>query len=474
MPKPGQSVEIGAEVRAGALSRAERLARLPLWKQLALLAFWPLLEQILAFAVGTTDTVIAGRFADPGYRQAALDALGLGTYVMWLQSIVQGAVATGGTALVSRAAGSGQRELARRATQQTLILGALAGLAIGIAMWFGVPGLVALFGIDDPVTRQLAVEYLRWQAFVAPFSGILFAINACRRGSGDTRTPFWTMLLVNGVNIALSWALTFGPLGGHGVTGLAIGTCCGWAAGAVAAVAWLCLPGQELRPRLKLWRIDPELGGRIARVGLPSAMEVSSMWFFNAVLLWMMGQVPASKGLLGVHNLVLRCDSMAFLPGFAVAMAAGALCGQHLGREDRDGAQRVLLLAWKVALIFMCSLGLVFLLVPRPLLALMVPDDDHLLSLAVPVLVICGLQQPWTATCVLLKSVFRAIGDAKTVMKYAYGSQALLRVGGAWWLGIHLGWGLRGIWMAMLADTFAQALIFGWRALSRRWMEVKV
>ncbi len=40
---------------------------------------------------------------------------------------------------------------------------------------------------------------------------------------------------------------------------------------------------------------------------------------------------------------------------------------------------------------------------------------------------------------------------------------------GAWLLGIHLGWGLVGIWIAMAADECTRGLVFIWRWHSGVW-----
>ena len=81
------------------------LSGLSLRRQVLVLAMWPLLEQILAFFVGLTDLLISGRMAEGAERVAILDAMGLGGYVGWFFNILQGAVATGVMALVSRATG---------------------------------------------------------------------------------------------------------------------------------------------------------------------------------------------------------------------------------------------------------------------------------------------------------------------------------------------------------------------------------
>src|SRR5690606_17308257 len=99
MPKPGASVE-ASQRAAREVAVGGRLAGLSLPRQVAVLAVWPLLEQIVAFCVGFTDLLISGRISsDEGVRVAILDAMGLGGYVSWFFNILQGAVATGVMAL---------------------------------------------------------------------------------------------------------------------------------------------------------------------------------------------------------------------------------------------------------------------------------------------------------------------------------------------------------------------------------------
>lgn len=44
----------------------------------------------------------------------------------------------------------------------------------------------------NETARAYALQYVYMAAFAAPFSGVVFAINAALRGSGDTRLPFWS------------------------------------------------------------------------------------------------------------------------------------------------------------------------------------------------------------------------------------------------------------------------------------------
>ena len=76
-----------------------------------------------------------------------------------------------------------------------------------------------------------------------------------------------------------------------------------------------------------LW---PDMGmqKRILKIGLPQAVEVFGMWGIQMFCLSIISELPV-KGVLGVHNIAVRIESLSFLPGFAIGMAASTLVGQR-------------------------------------------------------------------------------------------------------------------------------------------------
>src|SRR5439155_14867403 len=115
------------------------------------------------------------------------------------------------------------------------LLALIAGIGIGAAEFLAAPLIASLGGLHDE-SRRLYVGFIRILSFSAPMSGVLFVSNACLRGAGDTKLPFFVTLSVFLVNTPLTIALV---LTGHGVYGIATGTAIAWACGAVLAVAVL-------------------------------------------------------------------------------------------------------------------------------------------------------------------------------------------------------------------------------------------
>lgn len=474
MSKPGASVE--ASQRAAEVRLGGRLAGLSLPRQVLTLAMWPLFEQVLAFFVGLTDLLIAGRMVDGPDRVAVLDAMGLGGYVNWFFNILQAAVATGVMALVSRATGARDKTLANLGLGQGVWLGLAAGFGSMLLIRTGMTPLIHWVGLGADAAHK-ASEYLHVLAWCGPFSGMMFAVSAALRGSGDTRTPFVAMIVVNVVNVALSWTFVFapGPLGGHGIAGIAAGTLGGWIAGVFTIAAFL---GRKADPDSLHWsraslRPHGATMKRILRVGAPQSLEIAGMWLIHAYGIRVIAGLK-DQGALGAHILAIRVESMSFLPGFAIATAGAALVGQYLGAGSREMAVRAVRLCWKSAVLLMSSMGVFFFIARDWLIGLMAPGSELHIRMAAPLLIICAFTQPFFATCIILKTSMRGAGDTHTVMRWAFASMLFFRVLVLWSMPRFIEPTLVAVWIVLGLDMVTQALIFIRLHYRGKWLDARV
>jgi len=131
---PGLSVEGGGPVETARppthLQRElqGRLAGLTLPRQVLVLSVWPLMEQFLAYLVGTVDLALAGRLRPQSLQVAASDAMGVTSFATWLINLILMAIGIGATALIARAVGGQHRRLANAALGQSLTLAVASGL----------------------------------------------------------------------------------------------------------------------------------------------------------------------------------------------------------------------------------------------------------------------------------------------------------------------------------------------------------
>jgi putative MATE family efflux protein len=399
----------------------------------------------------------------------------LGGYVGWFIYIFQGAVATGVMALVSRAVGARDFGLAERGLGQGLWLGALAGVAAFFVLQAATVPLIVWMGLT-PAAAIHAEAYIRILAWSGPVAGAMFAVNAALRGSGDTKTPFLAMVVVNLVNMGTSVLFVFGPepFGGMGVEGIALGTVIGWIAGLLTVSLMLTLKKAEgLRWTRQGLYFHGETMLRIWRVGVPQAVEIAGMWFIHSYGLRVISGLK-DDGALGAHFIAVRLESMSFLPGFAIAAAAAALTGQYLGAGSREMAVRAVRFSWKLAVGVMAFMGLCFVIGREWLIGLMAPGSGLHADLAGPLLVVCAFTQPFFATCIILKTTMRGAGATKLVMRWAFSSMIFYRIGVLWLLARLDMVSLTGVWIVLGLDLVTQAIVFSRLHFQGKWLDAKV
>lgn len=484
--------------------RTGRLAGLSMWAAIWVLS-WPILvESFLTSLVGLVDTTLAA-----GLSEAATDAIGAAAYVQWFIQMIGMAVGVGATALVSRSVGKGRQAVADAVAAQSLLLALLASAVVGVTLILTAPIIARVLNLSPDASGAL-VLYLRVTAAAVPLSGVLVAGIACARGAGDAKRPLIVMIVVNAVNIVVSWALSgvslahtaIGP-GGEavrrvylpnpfpfdlGILGVALGTVAAWAVGAALVLWWLARGTTGVRLRRRRLRPDGRTLSRVARVGLPNFFESTGMWLGNFLVILIVGWMAAGgEGLLGAHIIAIRVEAFSFLPGFSMGMAAATLAGQYLGAGRADLAARALVRCTWIAAGIMGSMGLLFILAPRAVVGVLSQQPIHL-EYAPKLLMIAGAVQAPFAIGLVLRTAMRGAGDTKVVMWLTWVSTYAIRLPAAWFFSgvdIPLGswgvipnpgpdWGLVGVWVGLCGELIVRALLFGGRFVHGGWRRVRV
>jgi putative MATE family efflux protein len=443
-----------------------RLAGLSVPRQVAVLAIWPFCEQLLGFAVGFVDTAIAGRLS-----VEATEAIAVGAYLGWLINLMFAAVGIGAGSLVARAVGGRHRRIVNAAVGQGLIVTAVVGSAMLLSVWLLAPLLSQIMNLVGE-SRAMSIVYVRTLSFSIPALGILFVSAACLRSSGDTRTPFYILALVNVINVFFSYLFVFGPApwGGHGVRGIALGTVVAWLVGATTAVIVLTRGRGAVRLFSHRLRPEPKMMRRILRISGPQFLDSLAMWSGNFLLAAVVGYLgrTVQTGALAAHIVVIRIEAISYLPGWALALAAATLMGQYLGLGDAQRARQAVCWCWGIAAIVMTCMGLVFLAFAEPLVRL-ISAEPRLLELAAPLLRICGPAQIFLGTAMVLEQAVRGAGDTRPVALMVIASTYLVRLPSAYWAGVMMGWGIAGIWIAVCLELVLRASMIAIYFASGRW-----
>ncbi len=466
---------------------------------------WPiLLESFLNSLVGLTDTLLAAQLST-----SATGAIGGASYILWFIGLVIMAIGVGATALISRAVGAGRLAVANAAVGQTVLLAIGSGVCVGamVAMCAGwMSGVMNLSG-------EGAADFTRYMVVMAvgvPCSSLLYSMTACLRGAGDSLRPLMAMVVVNAVNMVVSFALAgvditsthlvndvtvtrtvlHNPFGfGMGVKGIAWGTVIAEAVGA-AVIIGMIIKGRS-GVRLKARRLRPHWHTmmRLVRVGIPNFLETFGMWVGNFFIILMVGWL-GSEVTMGAHIVAIRIESFSFMPGFAIGVAAATLAGQYLGAGSPVLARRSMLVCTGVASVVMGLLGVVFVAWPTSIAGLITSQPEHL-ALVPDLLRVTGCVQIPFAIGIVLRTGMRGAGDVKVVMWLTWLTTYGVRLPLAYVLSgvdVHLpAWlggatihhlsptrGLVWLWVALCLEIVVRAAAFAARFVQGGWVRARV
>jgi putative MATE family efflux protein len=438
--------------------------------------FWlalPVLgEQLLNACVTWNDAILAGRIS-----AVATGAIGLAGYVGWLMTMLFGLVSIGATAIVARAVGARDPREAGQTANQSFVLAVIVGLASTAFVYVVAPSFVRLQNMHGEAAT-IAITYMRIDGLGFAGAAVSFALAACLRGAGDTRTPMVILGAVNVLNLGISWMLTFGlgPIPGIGVNGIAWGTAIARWLGAFWVLGMLIRGRRGLRLHLGEMRPDRDLIYRILRIGVPAAADGALIFTGHFIYMTIVNRIPTElprEVLYAAHIVGVRLESLSYLPTTAWALAASTLVGQNLGAGNPVRARRCAHEAVLQAALLLVGSGLLYYL-GAPVLYRLLSNDPLVWTCGVPVLMWLAPFQLAMAPIGVYVGALRGAGETRVPMVISAIGLGLIRIPVSAFCGIYLARGLLGVWTGMYADLTLRAILTALYFRVGRWQRVKV
>jgi len=171
---------------------------------------------------------------------------------------------------------------------------------------------------------------------------------------------------------------------------------------------------------------------------------------------------------LAVQSYTLQVQRMAMIFSFSIGLGTEIIIGHLVGAGLLEEAYHRLLASLRTGLMLATGVMLV-LAVAGPLILGQFTHDAAIVSGGALLLWLSVALEPGRVFNVVVISSLRATGDVGFPIQMAVLSMWLVWVPLAWFLGLRLGWGLPGVWIAMTTDEWLRGLLMQRRWRSRRW-----
>jgi putative MATE family efflux protein len=376
------------------------------------------------------------------------------------------------TALVARRIGELNPLAAGHAAAQSILLGLLVSLPLGLLGLFYTPSLFAMMGAEAGVIER-GTPYGQIILSTNLIIMLLFLINAIFRGAGDAAIAMRALWLGNLINLVLDPCLIFGwgPFPELGVTGSAVATTIGRGLAVVYQLSVLLRHQGRVPITRAQWRPDFALLGELVRISLGGVFQylvatASWMWLVRIVAYF---GAPAVAG----YTIAMRIILVTLLPSWGMANAAATLVGQNLGAGKPERAEKSVWLAGLCNMAFLALVTVVFVLFAEKLIGIFTVDPA-VVPAGVAALRIVSFGFVFYAYGMVMTQSFNGAGDTWTPtwinLSCYWAFQLPLAYGLARWTGMQA----HGVfWAITLAEsTLAVVAMLAFRR--GKWKQVKV
>ena len=432
---------------------------------------WPIMvSNLLQTLTTTVDVIMVGSLG--AEAPAAVAAVGFGGQFIFLFFSVMISVSAGTIALVARAMGAQDLVQANHILKQSLVLGAILSLPLTLVGLLFAEPILAGFGAAPDVV-DLGGAYIRIISLVVFFQFIGFLGSAALRGVGDTVTPLWIGVLVNVVNFAINVNLIFGNafVPRLGVPGAAIGTSISYIVGALVLVGIFLRGKHKLMLNLRGTWVHMDTVKRIFRIGWPAALEQILLQL--AFLIWVGMVVVFGTEVLAAHQIGLRIQSFAFMPGFGFAIAATALVGQNLGARAPEAAEKSGWEAAKLSVAVMSLTALGIFLLAEPIARAFI-GDPSVVAFSVTFIRIHAVSIPAVGVFFAIDGALRGAGDTRFPLLTSLSGIYIVRIPLSIVFGFILGLGIVGVWIPLVIEYWYRAAVISNHFRRGKWKTLKV
>ncbi|MCT4589879.1 MAG: MATE family efflux transporter [Carboxylicivirga sp.] len=374
--------------------------------------YWPniklatpvVLAQAGQMLVNVADTVMVGRVGTIPLAAASF------ANSIFINVLVLGiGISYALTPLVGKAYGAKNKEECAHWFQQgmyaNIIIGILLTLLAGSIAW-----LMPYMGQEKEVVEAAIPYYVLLVLSIFPLQ-IFNSYKQFAEGLSNTKVAMYITIGGNALNILLNYIFIYGKFGAPtlGIIGAGIGTL---VSRIVMAIVFYWISTQ-----LRLFREykQKKLEGfyksafmRIWQLGLPIGLQSVIEVFAFSLGSIMMGWINAIS--LAAHQIVLSMASLTYMMSSGLASATTIKVSIFRGRKDYPSIKFSAFASVHLVLLFMTSMGVIFLSLRYWLPSLFVSDSE-VIEVAAGLMLVAGLFQIFDGIQVVALGILRGLED---------------------------------------------------------------
>jgi MATE family multidrug resistance protein len=318
------------------------------------------------------------------YSQQALAAGGLAGVYHLIFAMVGYGLNSGLQTLISRRAGENRpNEIGRIFSQGVFV--SLMIAAVGIILTWTIAPVIFRSVIEDPVTAENAIGFMKIRVWGLPFLYIYQMRNALLVGTNNSRYLVMGTLAETIANIVFDYLLIFGNFGfpRMGLNGAAVASIIAEFTGMF--VIFLVIYYKGISKQFSLFsyfKWDKFYASQILSISLPLIFQLAISiisWEFFYILVEHHGQQA-----LAISQVMRNVFGIAGCFTWAFAATSSSMVSNIIGQDRKEEVPFLIMKIVKLSFMFSVLLALLINIFPRALLSVF-GQDDSFIEAAIPV-----------------------------------------------------------------------------------------
>lgn len=424
---------------------------------------WPIfIEMLFHILMGTVDTLMLSHISDE-----VVSAVGISRQLIEFSIILLNLLGLGVGVVISQLLGAGRLQAVSQTTASALSFNLVFGLLISLIFIVSRDTLLSFYDVPLAVHNDAAL-YMMLVGGSLFFEALMLTAGPVIRSHGFTRDTMYIGIGMNIINVIGNALLIYGWFGFPqlGIMGAAISTII---SRIVACIGIFILLYKRVQLPIRFiyyFQMKWQELTAILKIGIPSGLEWLSYHFSNMFVT----RFVSFMGLTAVTAHVYSNTIVYFFMLFGMAIGEGTeiIVARLIGSGQKEKAYRQLLSSLKWAM--MITIGtLIIGILFRTQLFDFFTDDPDVIAIGASILMLCIILEPGRVFNHVVISSLRAAGDVQFPLIMAIISMWGIKVPLAYFLGVHQGYGVLGVWIAHATDEWVRGIFHYFRWKGRKW-----
>ena len=365
------------------------------------------LPMVLSMMVNSLYNIIDSYFVAK-INENAMTALSLVFPVQNLITAVGVGFGIGINATIAYFLGAQKQEEADTSATLGIACSFLHGVILTIGTITIMPAFLSMFTKEQEIL-SMGITYSRITFGFSVIISLGVAYEKIFQSVGRMKTTMFCMMSGCILNIILDPILIFGYFGmpRMGIAGAAVATVIGQIVAAFMALWFNLKFNKELDISMKGFRPNGHLIGQIYKVGAPSIVVQA----IGSLMTYGMNLILASFGSAQtVFGIYFKLQSFVFMPVFGLNNGMVPIIAYNYGAGHKDRVIKTIKHSVAYCVGIMCVVLIVMHIFPAQLMR-MFDAEESLIAIGIPALETISLSFVFAGFCIVVGSVFQALGN---------------------------------------------------------------